>query len=109
MTSQTLPAYANHIGWSDVSPYEIVRVISDKCIEIRRMDAERDKGVELMWAEGGFAGNCANQNEQSWVISSNPTATVERIRLHKDGCWYGIGKRRFMLSDTPRKFYDFNF
>jgi hypothetical protein len=108
-TTTTLPAYANHIGWSDVTPYEVVRVISDKSIDVRLMNAERDKGVELTWAEGGFAGHCANQSEQKWTITSNPDATVTRIRLHKDGNWYGMGKARFMLSDSPRRFYDFNF
>lgn len=109
MTTATFPAYANHLGWSDVDPYEVVRVISDKCIEVREMNAERDAGVELTWAMGGFAGHCVNQNDQKWVITPNPEAPVERIRLHKDGRWYGRGKRRFNLSDTPRKFYDYNF
>ncbi len=35
--------HANHSGWSDVHPYEIVRVVSPKTIEIRVMDAELDK------------------------------------------------------------------
>lgn len=108
-TTATFPAYANHIGYSDVDPYEIVRVISDKCVEVREMNAERDHSVKLEWAMGGFAGVCVNQNAQKWVITSNPEAPVERIRLHKDGRWYGRGKRRFRLADAPRKFYDFNF
>ena len=35
-------SYANKYGYSDVYPYEIVRVISAKTIEVREMDAERD-------------------------------------------------------------------
>jgi hypothetical protein len=27
--------YANHCGYSDVTPYEVVRVVSDKTIEVR--------------------------------------------------------------------------
>lgn len=109
MTTTTFPTHANRIGYSDINPYEIVRVISDKCIEVRRMNAERNKSVELSWATGGFAGVCTNQNDQQWVITSDPFASVERIRLHKDGRWYGVGKQMFKLSHTPIKFYDFNF
>jgi hypothetical protein len=108
-TTRSFPAYANRIGYGDINPHEIVRVISNKCIEVRSMDAERDKSVELTWAAGGFAGHCVNQNEQKWVITSNDSYPVERVRLHKDGRWYGVGKQRFTLSDNPVKFYDFNF
>lgn len=111
MTSTTLnfPAFANHIGWSDITPYEVVRVISDKCIEVRMMNAERDKSVELSWITGGFAGVCVNEADQKWDITPNPYAAVERVRLHKDGRWYGVGKRMFKLAETPIKFYNFNF
>ena len=34
--------FANMIGYSDVEPYEVVRVISDKTIEIRGMDYQQD-------------------------------------------------------------------
>ena len=39
-SAPTLPGdiemqYANHIGYSDVNPYEIVRRVSDRTIEIR--------------------------------------------------------------------------
>jgi hypothetical protein len=33
--------YANHYGYSDITPFEVVKVISDKTIEVREMDAER--------------------------------------------------------------------
>ena len=35
--------YANHIAYSDVNPFEVVKVISDKTIEIREMDAVEDR------------------------------------------------------------------
>ena len=53
ITKQEFP-FANMHGWSDVEPYEVVRVISDKTIEIRPMKATRDESVELEWAMGGF-------------------------------------------------------
>lgn len=102
------PRYANHIGYSDVDPYEIVRVVSPKTLDIREMDAERDESVKLEWAVGGFAGHCINQREQKWNITSNTENRVVRIRLGKQG-WKDAHGRRYNLSDTPVKFYDYNF
>jgi hypothetical protein len=56
--------YANHCMYSDVDPYEIVRVISDKTIEIREMKAVRDDSVKLEFHVGGFSAHCSNQSEQ---------------------------------------------
>jgi len=100
--------YANHYGYSDVDPYEIVRVISDKTIEIREMKAERDDSVKLEFHVGGFSAHCSNQRDQKWTISSDETAKVIRIRLGKRG-WKCPHGRKFSLSDKPVKFYDYNF
>ncbi|MDA1136421.1 MAG: hypothetical protein O2916_09290 [Proteobacteria bacterium] len=27
--------FANHLGYSDINPYEVERVVSEKCVEIR--------------------------------------------------------------------------
>ena len=99
--------FANLIGYSDVEPYEIVRRISDKTIEIREMDAERDESVKMEFHVGGFSAHCSNQRDQKWIIKSNPSNPVTRIRLGKKG-W--TGKRgRYALDDQPVKFYDYNF
>jgi hypothetical protein len=100
--------YANHIGWSDVDPYEVVRVISEKTIEIREMDAKRDDSVKLEFIPGGFSAHCSNQRDQKWFITSKPENRVIRIRLGKKG-WKDAHGRRFALSDEPVKFYDYNF
>lgn len=100
--------FANHYGYSDINPYEVVRVISDKTIEIREMDAERDESVKLEWEIGGFCAHCSNQWDQKWLIKSNPENQVIRIRLGKQG-WKDKHGRRFGLSDQPIKFYDYNF
>ena len=100
--------YANQYGYSDVYPFEVVKVISDKTIEVREMDAERDESVELKWVAGGFAGHCVNQRDQRWHITSNPENRVIRIRLGKGG-WKDKHGRKFGLSDKPTRFYDFNF
>jgi hypothetical protein len=103
--------YANQYGYSDVNPFEVVRVVSDKCIEVRAMGAERDpNGPELIFNVGGFAANCPNQRDQKWIISSDESNPVVRLRLRKNG-YYGSPKvsGKFALSNQPIKFYDYNF
>jgi hypothetical protein len=100
--------FANHHGYSDVNPYEIVRVISDKTIEVRKMNAERDKSVKLDFHVGGFFAHCSNQRDQKWFITSDESAPIIRIRLGKNG-WKDKWGNRFDLADQPRKFYDYNF
>ena len=101
--------FANQYGYSDVYPFEVVKVISDKTIEVREMDAERDESVKLEWVVGGFAGHCTNQRDQKWFITSNDSNPVVRIRLSKSGVWKDKHGRKFGLSDQPSRFYDYNF
>jgi hypothetical protein len=100
--------YANHHCHTDIQPYEVVRVISDKTIEIREMKATKDGSQNLEFVQGGFSHICTNQHAQKWVIESKPEAKVIRARKRADGKFYSIyGKH--ILSDKPRKFYDYNF
>lgn len=101
--------FANLIGYSDVSPFEIVRVVSEKCIEVRSMNAELDPTWKPEFVTGGFAGHCHNNNQQRWVITSDSEGHTFRIRLRNDGHWYSAFGSRFQLSDEPRKHYDYNF
>ena len=100
--------YANESGYSDMYPYEIVKVVSENTIEIRPMDTERDDSVELKWVSGGFAGHCVNQAQQKWFYKSNPDNSVRRIRRRKDGYFYNHCNRVY-LEREPRKFHDYNF
>lgn len=101
--------YANKLGYSDVEPFEVVRVVSEKCLEVREMDAEIDPAWKPEWVVGGFAGQCVNQRSQKWIIASNPANPVRRIRLQKSGDWKAASGERFALSGMPIKFYDYNF
>jgi len=101
--------FANRLGYSDIEPFEVVRVVSAKCLEIREMDAVIDPTWKPEWVVGGFAGRCVNQNEQQWNISSNPENRVIRIRLQKNGNWKSASGSRFALNDRPVRFYDYNF
>lgn len=114
--------FANEIMYSDVEPYEVVRVISEKTIEIRPM-----KTTKLPWdmdfRKGGFCGTVVNQSDQKWEITSDKTAPTFRIRLNRDKVeynhetkkyepaytWKSAMGNRFVLADEPRKFYDYNF
>jgi hypothetical protein len=73
--------YANHIGYSDVNPFEIIRKVSEKTVEIRAMNAERDPNWKPDFVAGGFCGTVVNQRDQRWIISSSADAPVVRIRL----------------------------
>jgi len=100
--------YANQYSYSDVTPFEVVRTISDKTVEVREMSAERDDSVKMEFHVGGFSAHCSNQRDQKWFIKSDETAPVVRIRLGKNG-WKDKHGRRFKLSAEPVKFYDYNF
>lgn len=101
--------YANFIGYSDVEPYEVIRVVSDKCLEIRAMDAVKDESVKMEFLVGGFSAVCVNQQSQKWIISSNEANPVIKIRANKKKGWANKYGQRFALSDQPIKFYDYNF
>jgi hypothetical protein len=101
--------FANHYGYSDVNPYEVIKVISDKTIEIREMSAKRDESVKLEFHVGGFSAHCSNQNQQKWFIDTDVSRPVIRIRLSKSGVWKDKHGRKFYLDDKPVRFYDYNF
>jgi hypothetical protein len=101
--------FAARLGYSDVHPYEVIRHVTDKTIEIREMDAKIDFQPTIV--PGGFAGHCTNntEGEQKWIITSNENNRIIRIRLHKNGQWKDANGNRYQLGDKPRKFYDYNF
>lgn len=100
--------YANLHGYTDIYPYEVIRVISDKTIEIREMKSELDPSWKPEMIPGGFAAHCINQNDQTYTYSSNDQVQTIRMRKRKDGRWYSAFGRH-VLSDAPKRFYDYNF
>jgi len=101
--------YANQHGYSDITPFEVIREVSSQTLDVRGMKAERDESVELEFHIGGFAAHCSNQHAQRWHITSDTTERTVRIRKNKLGQWHDASGRRFVLSDTPVHFYDYNF
>lgn len=100
--------HANHVGYSDVEPYEIVRVVSPKTIELRQVHAELDPNWKPEIVSGGYAGHCTNQHSQKWNYKSIPDGGVIRARMRKDGYFHSAAGRH-SLNTEPRKFYDYNF
>ena len=102
--------YANYHGYSDVHPYEITKVISDKTMEVREMLATLDPTFKCDTIPGGFFGHTTNNDDQTYTYESNQDAPTIRIRYSKaKGGWYSASGARHLLSDKPRRFYDYNF
>lgn len=99
--------YANKHGYSDINPYEIIRM-TPKTILVREMNAELDPSFQPQYIQGGYAGVCINQHEQQWIITSNIEAPIERTYLRKDGFHY-LNGNRMVITDFPHKYRDFNF
>ena len=105
----TIAKFANHIGYSDVDPFEVVRVVNDKTVDVRAMTATPAHTTDdLGFQSGGFVGHCSRQDKQQWDIATDATAPITRIRLGKSG-WRDAHGRKYQMADAPRKFYDYNF
>ena len=96
--------YCNHSGYSDWHAFEVVRVVSKTCVEIREMDAVQTK-FPSEFHVGGFSAHCSDNHNQDYDYSSNENNPIVRIRLSKRG-W---GNGRYHMMDRPYKFYDYNF
>ena len=102
--------YANYHGYSDVSPYEITKVVSDITLEIRPMQATLDPKFKCETVVGGFFGHTTNNNEQSYSYESIENAPTMRIRYSKaKKGWFSSCGQRHLLADAPVRFYDYNF
>jgi len=103
--------YANYLGHSDVTPFEVLETKSDRKVIVRMMKTERDTSWKPEIVPGGFVGHCTNQHEQRWNIESDIHGPTFAISKRKNGRWYRVGEThgQFAFADAPRKFYDYNF
>ena len=108
-TTIAAPMYLNLHLHSDVHPFEVVRVISGKTLEIREMTATLDPSWTADRVPGGFAGHVRNNDSQRWIINSEPNNPTVRARLTKSGRWSVGGCDRYLTSDEPVYRYDLNF
>jgi hypothetical protein len=102
--------YANHVGWSDVEPFEIIKVTA-KTLTLRAMQAKLDPDWHPEAVIGGFAGVVTNNSKQKWIITSDETGLVIKAHLRKEGQHYRYYSKlgRHSLSEFPIKHYDYNF
>ena len=103
--------YAIKLSFNDddvltqADPYEIVRLISDKTMEIRSMWISRDASKPV---PPECRSNMKDWKGQSWDVRSDPDYSVIRIRKHKDGEWYSSLNYWFRFSDEPVCFFNFD-
>lgn len=105
--------YMNRHGYTDMHPYEVIRIDTPKKMIIREMLAtETEDSIKRRketFAPTGFLGITDN-DVQEWDIRSQDTSDFDfAVRLHGDGYWYDANGNRYTMSDKPIKFYDFNF
>lgn len=78
--------------WTDISPYEVVHIISNKTIEIRELDVEIIGGDYL---------------DPEYKLISNDKNPIERARLGKMGWKLADGKKIYI--GHARYYYDPSF
>ena len=82
------PRYLNRCTiLRDVFPYEVVRVISNKTVEIRPMIATRIED--------------SNSESQEYVYASDVAATPIRVRLTKSRGVWALRGVRYFEADAP--------
>lgn len=108
-TSFEQATHANYHSYSDVTPFEIVKKVSEKTIDVREMDYKALNSNNLDFHAGGFSAHCSNQYEQKYSYEANEENPIIRIRLHMDGHYYCKHGKRHTLSTQPVRFYDYNF
>lgn len=101
--------YANLTLHTDAFPFEVIRTVSAKTLDIRAMAYELDPTWKPEITPGGFAGHCSNQHSQRWIITSDVTKPTTRIRRHGNGRWFDSHGNRYVLADAPRRYHDYNF
>jgi hypothetical protein len=104
--------YATEWLWSDAHAYEIIEEKSATIILVRQLKAtikpEAQKALHDSFVPGGFCGHFEN-DLQEWDFDTCESNPIETIRKHKDGRWYGCGKRRFTIEAEPYEHFDYNF
>jgi hypothetical protein len=106
MTTTTYQYYNRHL-YTDVIPFEVVRVVSSGTIDIRQMKATQIASATLLGV-GGFAG-CWDNSTQGYSYESDENMPIIRIRLHANGEWRCKDGNRYKGSTVPIKHYDRNF
>ena len=103
-----IKAYCNMVMYTDVHPYEVVKVISEKTVEVRPMKATPTV-VPKDFHPGGFCGHWSDNRAQEYAYESNPEGATLRVRWSEANKRWQVGQQRFSMNDNPVKFHDYNF
>lgn len=102
--------FATRLGYSDRDPYEVVKIVSPICVEVRAMDAVLDESWKPEMIPGGFCAHTVNNHSQKWVITPNEKNETIRIRWSEaKGLWQAGKYSPFSMAEKPFKHYDYNF
>lgn len=82
--------------YTDITPYELVRVVTDKTVEIRELDHK------VIWRD-------QNDEGQIGEYKSNPSKPIIRIRAKKRGYGWSRGGAVFYPVGSPFGYYDYKF
>ena len=105
--------YCNRHLYSDIQPYEVIEVLSDTRLKLRRMNYVQTNGsVERLrrsFEPSGFCGHFDN-SVQEWICTPDEKGIVVEVRQRKDGHFYEANDSiPYVLCDEPRRYRDFNF
>jgi len=112
--AKTGKLYAMECLWSDVNPFEVVEIKSEKTFVVRAMNAEltekAKENLQKSFVPGGFFGHTDN-DQQEWIITPNVTAGTFEIRYHNSKREIGFYRSHiyYRLANEPYKKYDYNF
>lgn len=80
---------------------------TEKTITIQEDNATLNPDFKPEWIEGGFAGHCINQDEQTYTYERNPKGRVITARWSdKRGGFVYMDK---LITAGRNEFYDYNF
>lgn len=104
-------------GYSDSKAYTVIAVSkSGKQITLQEDTATLADGWKPEFVTGGFAGHCANQQDQRYTYAPNPDGLIVKasLRTRKNGeqAWVRVGdsvKGGSKVTAGRRKFHDYNF
>ncbi len=100
--------FCNWILYSDVEPFKIISISpSGKTLTIRGMDADLNPDFKCNTQIGGFGGHTLNNYAQSYTYKSNKDGEIRKVSKTKKG--WTRKSLRYRISETPCKFYDYNF
>ena len=100
-TEDMIGKYINEVLYSDVNPIgKIVGIKSKTILYVQPVVAIENK-TKMDFVPGGFSFHCTNNRSQEWIFEEQGDIIEVKMTLGRYD-W----KR---ISDSPRKFYDYNF